>query len=671
MLTFQFPWLLDAQIRRDANGLEMPPSAMGIAGERLMKLWQWINQSLNRKMLMIVGSCLLLTSAIFLALFVGIYQNELARGQGLALNQVNRLLKVSLENAMLKRDLDGLRQIVRRLGEQDGIAQVLITNPAGEIRFSSIESKLGQSIVLPRQAPCKGCDPVAAKPVSATRFVKNEKNSEVLRSFNAVVNKAPCEQCHGSIVASPVNGVLVVDHDTVGIRHTALRSALLFAVAGGFVVWLAMAGLWWALRRFVLAPVDGLATVSGEIAGGHLDARVLVNGEDELARLAISFNDMAGNLQRSMDSVKESEEFLQSLIDSSPDGMRVIAEDCTVVNANKAFCEQVILPHEKVVGAPCHVSSHNRTDPCPQTLVTCPLMEIKTQAKPVKTRHCHIRSDGSEALVEVYAAPLEILVKGQTRRYIVEAIRDLGTNAKLSHEHRLSEIGQLAAGVAHEIHNPLASARLSLQSLLRGLSSDTDEYGEARNYLQVMDTEIDKCIEVTQRLLTLSSPPSEIKQLVNIDSVISDVLSLLSYEALRCKVEVATEYSHPGLRVIASEGDLRMMVLNIVQNAFHAMPDGGYLNIRCDISNNRVHLQFSDTGVGIDEENLSRIFHPFFSHRADQQVGTGLGLAICHAIAERHGGEIFVKSQPGKGTTFDIEFPNVDGIEYVAAGVTK
>ena len=133
---------------------------------KLMKIKRWIATSLSRKLLMVVGSSLLATSIIFMAMFVGMYRSELARGQSFALNQINSLLQVSLENAMLKRDLGGLRQIVKRLGEQEGISQVSITNPAGEVRFSSARSQLGEIIDLPRQPPCEDCGPAKSLPVS-------------------------------------------------------------------------------------------------------------------------------------------------------------------------------------------------------------------------------------------------------------------------------------------------------------------------------------------------------------------------------------------------------------------------------------------------------------------------------------------------------------------------
>jgi signal transduction histidine kinase len=114
------------------------------------------------------------------------------------------------------------------------------------------------------------------------------------------------------------------------------------------------------------------------------------------------------------------------------------------------------------------------------------------------------------------------------------------------------------------------------------------------------------------------------------------------------------------LRILATDSDLRMVALNLAQNACHAMPRGGALTVRCTRDQNHVRVVFEDTGVGIDPRDQLRIFEPFFSRRADGVRGTGLGLSITKSIVENHRGTISVSSEPGQGSRIAVAFPDAD-----------
>lgn len=619
---------------------------------------RWVGASLGRRLALTLTLGLVLGSAVFLVLFVQLYQTRLVEERGSASAQVNRLLQVSLENAMLKRDLDGLREIVDGLGRQDQIAGVMILNPEGEIRFASHAEMLGEQFDL------SAADGAGGSPVTATTtFVTDDQGDEVLRSVNPVLNREPCTQCHGPLEARPVNGVLVVDYDANGIKGEAFSSALMLSGSGVVVVILAIAGTWLALHRSVVRPVQAVTAASRALAGGDLAARTSWQGDDELAELGRSFNQMAARLQQSLEAVREREAFLQALIDAIPDGIRVIDQDFSVRLANAAYCRQVGRALDEVVGRPCYESSHGRDEPCAATLVTCPLRELEHRSEGLTCRHRHRPADGSELFVEVSAAPLHITLDGLPRSLVVEAIRDLAQEMKLSHEQRLSEIGLLATGVAHEIRNPLASILLSIRGLRRHVvSGDAVKLAE---HMTIIDDEIGKCIQVTDRLLRLSMPPSERPTLVSLNDVIPEVLSLLGFEAAQAGVTVATRLAD-NLRVIGPDSDMRMVVLNLAQNAFHAMPEGGRLEVIGAIVDRQIELTFADTGVGIGPADLPRIFDPFWSRRADRVSGTGLGLSICKAIVRQCRGTIEVDSEVARGTRMVVRLPHADSVSHAA-----
>jgi signal transduction histidine kinase len=227
----------------------------------------------------------------------------------------------------------------------------------------------------------------------------------------------------------------------------------------------------------------------------------------------------------------------------------------------------------------------------------------------------------------------------------------------VSHEQRLSELGLLAAGIAHEIHNPLGSVRLGVQGLAREIREARITPEQIAEYMGLIDQEIDNCIAVTRRLLLLARPPANSMQLVVLGEALGDTLKLLEFDAQSKNIRQRIELPGAQLRVLADEAEIRMIFLNLVQNAHHAMPDGGTLTASVREDQGRALIEIADTGIGMEAEFAARIFDPFFSRRADGVAGTGLGLTIVKNFVERMAGDIRVDSKPGSGTRFLIRLP--------------
>ncbi len=590
-----------------------------------------------------------LLSALLLVAFLTAYRNQLVDERSRASLGFNLLLQAALENAMLKRDVPGLADIVARLGSQPGIRGVMILNPLGDVRFASASDQIGRK--LPELVPAPGAPPTAD-------FHVDDHGREVLRSINPVRNQPLCKPCHGEVDTHPINGILVVDYDAGEIRAQAWKSALAFAVAGIGVLTLIMMVLWRSLNRRVLEPVAALGAASAALAQGRLAERVQLAGDDELAWLGRSFNRMAEQLEAQLARVRAHEAYLQQILDGLPDGVRVIrTADLRVVLANRAFCEQVGRTTSEVLGQTCHASSHASAVPCAPTLVVCPLAELKEVGATLKATHHHRRADGSQFPVEIHAARITLDGGSGLQHYLVEAVRDLGQAARISHEQRLSELGLLAAGIAHEIHNPLGSVRLGVQGLAREMAAGRATPEQIIDYLSLIDQEIDNCIAVTRRLLLLARPPGGNLQLVVINDALIDTLRLLAFDADTRGIRQACEVPKEPLRLLADEAELRMIFLNLIQNAHHAMPSGGALHARLAREGDHALIEIADSGVGMAPEIVARIYDPFFSRRADGVAGIGLGLTIVKNFVERMGGTITVDSVPGQGTRFTLRLP--------------
>ena len=636
-----------------ANVLSLPRD---VPEQPMMEgLRQWLATSLGARLLAMLALLMTVSSLVFLVAFMWLYRAELAQERTFASQQISMLFQASLENAMVKRDLPGVRDILRRLGRQPAVHGVMLANPKGEIRFASHSRLLKKPVVKRELEACNGaCSGKWPPERPYSRFYEDPVLGTVLRTVKPIYNKPVCTPCHGPLESHPVNGVLIADFDARNLRISAVLGAAGMAGAGAVITLLTLLSAWYFLRRSVLLPVRALERTSSRLAAGDLSARAPVPGRDELGRLARGFNTMAEKLQGLVERLRAHDAFLQSLMDAVPDGIRVIGPDYRIRLANRAYREQAgDGSRREVAGTFCYASAHGRDEPCPDSLVTCPLEALRQGRGGLKIMHTHVGADGERIPVEIVSAPLEDPATGE--RLVVEAIRDLSAQITVTQEQRMAELGQLATGVAHEIHNPLASVRLGLQAMIRAA-----ERGRPREeifaYLRQVDEAVDQCISVTGKLLRLSMPPAKHMQVVDIAEVVEDIVSLLRFEAERQRVEVHLDVDHEH-RLLATDTEMRMVVLNMVQNAFHAMPEGGELRISTQKAEEGIRIIISDTGVGMDAQTMAHIFEPFFSRRADRAEGTGLGLTICRAIVERYEGGIEVRSTPGRGTTFIITLP--------------
>jgi PAS domain S-box-containing protein len=235
----------------------------------------------------------------------------------------------------------------------------------------------------------------------------------------------------------------------------------------------------------------------------------------------------------------------------------------------------------------------------------------------------------------------------------VSNIRSL--EAQVQRSDRLAMIGQIAAGTAHEIRNPLTSIKGFLQVLSKTLL--TKDMHREYEYTEIMLSEIDRINELVSEFLLLSKPKNSVYQHVDVSAVIRDLLPIINNEAILHNVTVQYE-SNPNMPpVLADRELLKQVYLNICKNGIEAMTDGGVLTIteRLDEAEERIHIDIHDTGPGIPSFLIDKIFDPFFTTKEE---GTGLGLSVCQRIIHDLQGTLRVSSK-GYGTTFTISLPYV------------
>ena len=264
-------------------------------------------------------------------------------------------------------------------------------------------------------------------------------------------------------------------------------------------------------------------------------------------------------------------------------------------------------------------------------------------------------ADGSPRCLGVSATPLSDHT-GQTVGRVIH-FQDLtelrSMEVAVRRSERLAGIGRLAANIAHEIRNPLASISGSVEVLRKQPGTDA----EARQLIDIAVREVDRVNGLISGLLDYARPRTEDRQRLDLGEMVTEIAKVFEQERRSVEVRVVVD-AEPGVTIEGASGQLRQVLWNLLRNAVEAMPRGG--RVRLAVSHrNRTNgraeaiLSVSDTGIGIAREDLDHIFEPFFSRRVD---GTGLGLAITSRIVEDHKGIIEVSSEVGKGTTFVLRF---------------
>ncbi len=244
---------------------------------------------------------------------------------------------------------------------------------------------------------------------------------------------------------------------------------------------------------------------------------------------------------------------------------------------------------------------------------------------------------------------IDIFIFGKSSNEIAQE------NELLKHElersERLKAASTLALGLAHEIRNPLTTIR-TFAEFLPEKHTDKDFIDK---FSKLIPTEVERINNIIHQLLTFSKPSPPAFKDTNIHGLIKDILGFLTSEFLRKKIKISEDYTDSMLIIKIDPIQIKQALLNIIFNGLDAMPNGGTLSIKTEITNNNhLIIYISDTGCGISKEDLRHIFDPFFTKKDE---GTGLGLAITYRIITNHGGTIEAESEIRKGTTFIITLP--------------
>lgn len=401
-------------------------------------------------------------------------------------------------------------------------------------------------------------------------------------------------------------------------------------------------------RAYLAGPLGRLTDGAEAIGRGELTHRIAVTGGGEVAVLAQAFNHMAESLQETNRQIVGEREYIRSIVDSVPEGIVVVDCEGRVRAWNRTMVARYGIDVEKTNGELLDevMPSLSRTsfgEELRQVLIgavqsvhqsTIRLPEEPSRVLSVTASPLRRQDDDMEGAVVILAD-------------VTERLR---LEDRMQRSDKLAAVGQLAAGIAHEIGTPL--------NVISGNAEYLRAEHENVEELQTIVDEVTRISHLVQRLLSFARQEELQIQAVDVAAVIESVLSLTQHQMERKGVRVTVSVAADVPPVSADRGQLQQVVLNLVMNAWQAMPAGGDLTIaaRADGLDESVIMEIEDTGRGIATEHLPRIFEPFYTTK-DVGEGTGLGLAIVQRIVEDHGGSIEIRSPQGHGTTVELSLP--------------
>ncbi|MBZ0111868.1 MAG: PAS domain S-box protein [Thermoanaerobaculia bacterium] len=385
----------------------------------------------------------------------------------------------------------------------------------------------------------------------------------------------------------------------------------------------------------------GLLVTGLKLDGQPLNSEemVLVRSLLDQTALALENAQLMEALRQQLVEVSQLKQHSEQILDSSPAGIAVIRRDGIVDNVNDAFCRITGGSRSETVGRLLHEVLAIAVLPKPGE----PLREV--------TLH---DAKGRERFLQVSSAPydergqLEVLV-------VVDVTEKVEMEHTLKEQERLASLGMLAAGVAHEVNTPITGISSYAQMLL----ADTPVGDPRRELLEKVERQTFRASRIVNNLLEFSRNRKQDQRVQRLDRVIDEAIDILDDKLDRSAVILRKNFPESPVTVLGGEGELQQVVTNLISNAIDAIGSREgrvVLTVEEDLQQSRARILVEDDGPGMAEDELERIFQPFYSTKLTSG-GTGLGLSISYQIVRRHGGHLTAISTPNVGSCFTVDLP--------------
>ncbi|MDQ4122770.1 MAG: ATP-binding protein [Acidobacteriota bacterium] len=398
------------------------------------------------------------------------------------------------------------------------------------------------------------------------------------------------------------------------------------------------------------------------LADCTLENRRIIDAAAQLAAMSVhitSLYDAALNASVYF-AQEEQKRFTEAILDALPVSLYAIDKDYRVVawNKHREIGKQGI-PREAAIG-------RNVFDVLPRQPREMLEREFERAFVTGKIERVEQKTSDENGAVKhwlVSKVPMRDSATGEVT-HVISVGEDITARVDAQHAvaraEKLAAVGRLAAGVVHEINNPLATIAACAEALEaradEGAFGSGEDADDLRDYLNLIRSEAFRCKNITNGLLDFSRVRTSRQTPADVAEIVRSSTNLIAHQKRGGNVEICVEINPNLPKVSADEGQIQQAIIALATNAIDAMPDGGRLTFRAYARRQRVFLEIEDTGAGIPPENIAKIFEPFFTTK-EVGKGTGLGLAVCYGIVTEHGGSLNVRSTVGIGSTFTISLP--------------
>lgn len=351
---------------------------------------------------------------------------------------------------------------------------------------------------------------------------------------------------------------------------------------------------------------------------------------------------------QNMQSLRQSTELLQSVFDGISDPLVLLSPDGRLQMANESFLSRNNLDMDEVIGGNIDDFSSGK-----QCLFSGQLQKLDLHSEKQHTEEIQM-DDGSIFDISFYP----ILNRDTSIQAIVCLAKDVTTLKEAEQKNQQTEklvaVGQLAAGVAHEINNPLGVILCHTDII----KENNENNEETFNDISIIERHAENCKRIVADLLDFSRSrgPQIEKQLASVNDTIEGVLSMVSQQFKKNQITLECNLDNSLPHCLIDSRRIQQVLVNLIMNSIHAIEKNGKISVSTRAENNQILIEIKDDGPGIDKEILDKIFDPFFSTKEPGQ-GTGLGLSVSYGIIREHNGEIKVQSTPGHGACFTVVLP--------------
>lgn len=433
---------------------------------------------------------------------------------------------------------------------------------------------------------------------------------------------------------------------TLGQIKSIAISTFVFGFATLVFLFISLQGAFWSL---VSRPLTRLTTVFKGIAKGteSLNQDLPIAAKDEIGELTESFNQMANHLYSAQEDLRKNAETLHSIFEGISDPIALVNPDCSVEITNTTYREWVAKGITAVFTRECSSRDCDNDAVCP----ACFLERVTREKKALS--ECWDGGNGHFYYVHFY--PI-FDAEGNVVK-AVHYVKDITDKKKMEEQmsmaDKLAALGQLSAGIAHEINNPLGGIRLCFNNLM---ATSMDEVTK-RMHVDVINSGLIKIQDIISQLLDFSKKSDLSVSKVSVNKLIENVMKLTEYLISEKDIRVTKNLAPDMPEIMVDQNKMEQVFLNIILNAVQAMDNGRprELTIVTSSKDGYCSASFADSGPGIPEAVMPHIFEPFFSTKPVGE-GTGLGLSVSKSIVEQHDGRIVVETS-GQGTRFTVRIP--------------